>query len=57
MGAPVRFKEADLKRAVRGVVGAGVRVGQIIIDPNGRIVITPVGQVPEKANDSSWDDV
>lgn len=57
MGAPVRFKQADLRRAVKGVEEAGVRIGQIVIDPNGRIVITPIGAVPDRANDTSWDGV
>jgi hypothetical protein len=58
MGYPARFKQNDLKRAVKGVEEAGVRVGRIEIAPDGKIVIIPVGQVPKSAaNGNSWDDV
>lgn len=41
MTAAARFTKADLKRAVSGVVAAGVPVGRIEIDPNGKIIILP----------------
>lgn len=56
MGAAVRFTQADLKRAVKGVEEAGVRVGRVEIDPNGKIVIFPIGTGP-KERGNSWDDV
>jgi hypothetical protein len=56
MGHAARFKQADLKRAVKGVEGAGVRVGRIEIDANGKIVIYPIGTAPKPAPGSSWDD-
>lgn len=57
MGAPSRFTQTDLKRAVKGVEEAGVRVGRIEIDPNGKIVIYPIGTAPKPTGGSSWDDV
>lgn len=55
MTAPARFRQEDLTRAVRGVVKAGVRVGSIEIDPNGRIVILPESSAPPRAR-NEWDD-
>lgn len=56
MASAARFKQADLTRAVRGVEAAGVRVGRIEIDPNGKIVILSekTGK-PGAANE--WDEV
>jgi len=49
-----RFKQADLTRAVRGAQKAGMRVGRVEIDPNGRIVIlSDNGPAPAGANE--WD--
>lgn len=39
MGAHARFKQSDLTRAVKGVEKAGLRVGRVEIDANGKIVI------------------
>ena len=58
MGHPARFTKLDLKRAVEAVKDAGERVGRIEIDPNGRIVIYPMGTAPKPASTgNSWDDV
>jgi hypothetical protein len=58
MGHAARFTQSDMKRAVKGVEEAGVRVGRIEIDPNGKIVIFPIGTAPKPADGgNSWDDV
>jgi hypothetical protein len=58
MGNPARFTQTDLKRAVKGVEEAGMRVGRVEIDPNGKIVIFPIGTAPKPATGgNSWDDV
>jgi len=51
-----RFKQSDLTRAVRGCQKAGVRVGRIEIDVNGKIVILSESVAPAAAA-NSWDDV
>lgn len=56
MSKPVRFTQADLRRAVAGVVSAGVLIGRIEIDPNGKIVILPATGKPEHDNDE-WADL
>ena len=56
MSSAARFKQIDVSRAVRGVEAAGIRVGSVQIDPNGRIVILSAASVPlQGAN--SWDEV
>lgn len=56
MSAPARFTKADVKRAVSGVVAAGLPVGMIRIHPNGHIEILP-GE-PKKAHDNDeWADL
>lgn len=58
MGHVARFTQTDLKRAVKGVEEAGVRVGLIKIDANGTILIYPVGTAPKPTDGgNSWDDV
>jgi hypothetical protein len=38
----VRFRQADLRRAVRGVTSAGIAIGRIEIErATGNIIITP----------------
>lgn len=39
MSAPARFTKADVKRAVSGVEAAGIQVGTVEIDVNGKIRI------------------
>jgi hypothetical protein len=57
VGEPARFKQADIKRAVRGVVDAGVRVGRVEIDPNGNIVIFTAEAPAARRGGNSWDRV
>lgn len=56
MTVSARFRQADLTRAVRGVAAAGIAVGRVEIDTNGKIVIlAAAGETPTAANE--WDDV
>lgn len=56
MTARVRFTQADLKRAVSGAVSAGVLIGRIEIEPNGKIVILPINDKLAHDNDE-WVDL
>ena len=56
MGAKLKFTQADLKRAVAGVTAAGIPIGRIEIDPNGRIVILPATGIAAHDNDE-WADL
>lgn len=48
------FKQDDVKRACKGVVAAGLAVGRVEIDREGKIVITMAGALPEEAP-NPWD--
>lgn len=52
----VRFKQSDVTRAINGCKKAGVRVGRVEIDANGKIVILSESVAPAAAA-NSWDDV
>jgi len=54
MTRAARFRQADLERALRGAEKGGMKVGQVEIDPSGRIVIKPLEATPPKAA-NSWD--
>jgi hypothetical protein len=42
--APARFKQADVTRALRGAIAAGVTIARVEIDPrDGNIVILTPG--------------
>lgn len=56
MTAPARFTKADLKRAVSGVVAAGVPIAKIEIDPSGKIIILP-GAANDKQGEGEWGDL
>lgn len=51
----VRFKQADLTRAIKGVEAAGARWGRIEIANDGKIVILPPDSAPEQDH-NPWDD-
>lgn len=54
MKSQTRFKQADLIRALKGAQAAGMRVGRIEIDPNGKIVLLrEVGSSSYQNNE--WD--
>lgn len=48
------FKQDDIKRACKGVVAAGLSVGRIEIDRDGKIVITTASSLAEDAP-NPWD--
>ena len=51
-----RFRQADIKRAAKGLSDAGVRDFRIEVDPNGKIIIQ-AGSAATRARGSSWDDI
>jgi hypothetical protein len=55
------FKQSDLTKAIKATVKAGIAVGRVEIDKDGKIVIVPArpedaanGEKPEK---NEWDGV
>lgn len=51
---PASFKQVDVTRAAKGVVAAGLKVGRIEIDRDGKIVVyTGEADASRAAND--WD--
>lgn len=48
------FKQIDVKRAAKGVVAAGLKVGRVEIDREGKIVIY-VGEPSEAEAANDWD--
>lgn len=57
MTAQARFTQADLRRAVAGVVAAGLGVAKIEIDREGTIVIIPGLAKQQPGNDNEWADL
>lgn len=54
---PATVKQADVTRAVKGAVAAGLAVGRIEIDQrNGKVIIWPAG-APGSASGNEWDEV
>lgn len=49
------FKQADVTRATKGVIAAGVPVGRIEIDRDGKIVITAQEAVSTTKAVNDWD--
>ncbi|MET4283585.1 hypothetical protein [Bradyrhizobium sp. LA6.12] len=41
--APSTFRKNDVKRAIVAATAAGMQIGSVAIDKNGRIVIHPAG--------------
>jgi hypothetical protein len=54
---PLRFKQADVTRAVRAVTAAGVEVREVMVDANGaiRVIVGKPRAVPDGINE--WDTV
>lgn len=51
------FKQADLTRALRGAVAAGLKPSGYRIDPAGSIVVMFAdGTTPKAANCNPWDE-
>jgi tRNA(Arg) A34 adenosine deaminase TadA len=51
---PARFTQRDMTRAVRAVAAAGMPVAQVMVDKDGRIVVT-VGEARKAAADNPLD--
>ncbi|UXO93957.1 hypothetical protein Pan3_35 [Pseudanabaena phage Pan3] len=56
MTKPVRFTQADLKRAAAGVTAAGLHIAQISVEPSGKIVIIP-GKPKSSRGSDEWADL
>ena len=58
---PSTFRQADVTRAVRAVVAAGVGIARVEIDKIGKIVIVAAdatsGQLGESTEGNEWDRV
>ena len=52
---PAAFRQADVTRAVKGVVAAGVGIAQVEIDKSGKIVI--VTGKPQEPATATQDDL
>lgn len=55
MSAVAKFTQADVKRAVKGALDAGMRIGGIEIDPNGKIVVLAANGSAIKSKANGWD--
>ncbi len=51
---PAKFTQADLTRALKGAISAGLTVAGFSIDPNGRIVVR-TATTPEDDGPNEWD--
>ncbi len=51
---PSRFKQSDVKRAAKGALDAGLKVGRIEIDRDGRIVVM-IGEPETFTEKNDWD--
>lgn len=49
------FKQADVTRAAKGVVNAGLPVGRVEIDRDGKIVVM-IGNAETLKDKNDWDD-
>jgi hypothetical protein len=57
MTVAARFTKADMKRAVSGVIAAGVPVRKVEVDPNGKIVILIGLPNQGQEDDDEWGDL
>ena len=56
MSAAAKFYQADIERACKGAIKAGLTVRGVEIDPNGRILIR-CDEIPsEEASEREWDE-
>lgn len=65
MSAPARIRQADMTRAVKAVVMAGLRVSGIVCRPDGTIIVRTVDapptddvplSPPAEAEEREWDE-
>lgn len=56
---PLAFRQHDVTRAIKAARAAGIEIGQIEIDKDGKIVIVPkIAATPDRADtDNEWDEV
>jgi tRNA(Arg) A34 adenosine deaminase TadA len=54
--APARFRQADLTRALKAAKAAGIDVGQVVLEPSGKIVIMPAGRTEGESEPNPWDE-
>ncbi len=54
---PATFREADVTRAIRGALKAGLKVTGVEIDAAGRIVVFSGDAATEASARDSWSDV
>ncbi len=52
-----RFRESDVKRAIKAAKAAGVEVGRIEIAPDGRIVVTALDKSVEGAKNDQTNEL
>ena len=52
MNRPARFRQRDLDRAIRSVKNAGLTIGGVEIDENGKITVKCAAETPPPASDS-----
>ncbi len=52
---PALFKQADITRALKGTVAAGLEPGSFEVEPDGKIIVLLKGEQRNHAN--SWDEV
>jgi len=50
MARKVAFKQADVSRAVKGAVGAGLAISRVEIDQEGRIVLVATSDTKAPEN-------
>lgn len=51
------FSQSDLKRALRAVQSAGIKVGRLEIDLAGTIVVVAAENSQNSSSRNSWDDI
>lgn len=56
MTARAAFKQAEVTKAIKGVVAAGMKPSGIRIDPTGAIVVMFGEGSPKAANSNPWDE-
>ncbi len=52
---PTTFKQDDVKRACKGVLAAGLAVGRVEIDREGKIVVIPGSPAFDAKPVNDWD--